>query len=161
LLQPFEKNPVMKKFRFPLRSVATVRSLRELRAREQFSIAVNAYVKAEEYLQMLRGRLAVLEDVLRSGRTRTFRAGDEASFLEAYKTETIAATKASAEVDKARAAVETARQAWLGSRRDLKVVESLEQKARATHRREVEREDQAALDDRTSALAARSAAQGI
>jgi len=151
----------MKKFRFSLRSVATVRSIRELRGREQFSLAVRSYVMAEEHLQMLRGRLAALEEVLRSGRGRTFRAGDEASFLDAYKAETTAATKASAEVDKARAAMEAARQAWLGSRRDLKVVESLEQKARSNHRREVEREDQAALDDRTSALSARSAAQGI
>jgi flagellar FliJ protein len=151
----------MKKFRFPLRSVATVRSIRELRAREQFSIAVNAYVKAEEYLQMMRARLTALEDVLRSSRAQNFRAGDEASFLEAYKIETTATAKASAEVEKARAAVETARQAWLGTRRDLKVVESLEQKARAVHRRTVEREDQAALDDRTSALVGRAAAQGL
>lgn len=151
----------MKKFRFPLRSVATVRSLRELRAREHFSVAVHAYVMAEEQLQVLRGRLAALEEVLRNGRNRNFRAGDEVSFLEAYKTETIAATKGAAEVEKARAAMEAARQAWLGSRRDLKVVESLEQKAHANHRREVEREDQAALDDRTSALAARAAAQDL
>jgi len=151
----------MKKFRFPLRSVATVRSMRELRAREHFSIAVHAYVVAEEHLQVLRGRLAALEEVLRNGRTQNFRAGDEASFLEAYKTETNAVTKASVEVENARVAMEAARQAWLGSRRDLKVVESLEQKARATHRHEVEREDQAALDDRTSALAARAAAQEL
>lgn len=151
----------MKKFRFPLRSVATVRSMRELRAREQFSLAVHTYVTAEERLQLLRGRLAALEEVLRNGRTQTFRAGDEATFLEAYRAETIAATKAAVELEKVRAAMEAARQAWLVSRRDLKVVESLEQKARANHRRETEREDQAALDDRTSALAARAAAQGL
>jgi flagellar FliJ protein len=147
----------MKKFRFPLRSVAIVRSIRELKAREQFSLAVHAFVKATEHLQLLRDRLAALEEILRSGRSLKFRAGDEASFIEAYKVETIAATKASVDVDKARASMEAARQAWLGSRRDLRVVESLEQKARITHRREVEREDQAALDDRSSALAARAA----
>jgi flagellar FliJ protein len=151
----------MKKFRFPLRSVATLRSLRELRAREQFSQAVHAYVAAEEHLLMLRARLAELEEILRSGRSRSFRAGDEASFIEAYKSETDAALRASTEVDKARAAMETARQTWLGSRRDLRVVENLERKARATHLHEVEREDQAALDDRTSALAARGAAQDL
>ena len=151
----------MKKFRFPLRSVATVRSIRELRAREQFSKTVHAYVMAEEHLQTLRSRLAQLEDILRTGRTRTFRAGDEASFLEAYKAEIVVVTKATAEVEKARAAMEDSRQAWLGSRRDLRVVESLEQKARDHHRREVDREDQAALDDRTSALSGRAAAQGI
>jgi len=147
----------VKKFQFPLRSVATVRSIRELRAREQFSYALHAFVKAEEYLQMLQARLAELAQILSTGRTRTFRAGDEASFLEAYKTETITVAKASAELEKARTAVEAARQAWLATRRDLRVVESLEQKARALHRHEAEREDQAALDDRSSALAARAA----
>ena len=151
----------MKKFRFPLRSVETVRSIRELRAREQFSFAVHAFVTAEEHLQMLQARLAELEAFLRSGRTGTFRAGDEASFLTAYKTETVAATHAAAELEKARAAMEAARQAWLGARRNLRVVESLEQKAKALHRHESEREDQAALDDRTSALSARAAAQGL
>jgi len=151
----------MKKFRFPLRSVETVRSIRELRAREQFSLAVHEYVTAEEHLQMLQTRLAELEEILRSGRTRTFRAGDEASFLEAYRTETVTVAKASAELEKARVAMEAARQAWLGARRNLRVVESLEQKAKAIHRHESEREDQAALDDRTSALSARAAAQGL
>jgi len=151
----------MKKFRFPLRSVETVRSIRELRAREQFSLAVHAYVTAEEHLQMLQARLAELEEILRSGRKRTFRAGDEVSFLEAYKTETEAVAKAATELEKARVAMEEARQAWLGARRNLRVVESLEHKARAIHRHESEREDQAALDDRTSALSARAAAQGL
>ena len=151
----------MKKFSFPLRSVETVRSIHELRAREQFSFSVHAFVTAEEYLQLLQTRLTELEKILRSGRSRTFRAGDEASFLEAYKTETAAVAKASAELEKARAAMETARQAWLGARRNLRVVQSLETKARAKHQHEYERESQAALDDRTSALSARAAAQGL
>ena len=151
----------MKKFRFPLRSVETVRSIRELRAREQFSLAVHAFVTADEHLQMLQTRLTELEAILRSGRARTFRAGDQASFLEAYKAETTTVANASAELEKARTAMEAARQTWLGARRNLRVVESLEQKAKAIHRHEAEREDQAALDDRTSALSARTAAQGL
>jgi flagellar export protein FliJ len=149
----------MKKFSFPLRSVATVRSLREMRSREQFSAAVKHYVAAEEYLKQLRARLAELEEILRSGRGKTFRPGDEASFLEAFKNETVRATKAAAETTRLRAVMEAARQAWLESRRDVRVIEKLEQKARSVHRREAEREDQAALDDRTSALAARGEAQ--
>lgn len=148
----------MKRFHFPLRSVATVRSMRELRAREQFSLCVHACVTAEENLRTLQIRLAALEEVLRTGRARTFRAGDEASFMAAYHDETAATTKAEAELERARAAMEKARQSWLASRRDLKVVENLEQKARAIYRHDVEREDQAALDDRTNALSARAAA---
>lgn len=151
----------MKKFRFPLRSVATVRSMRELRAREQFSLAVHACVAAEENLRNLQVRLSALEEVLRTGRAHTFRAGDQVTFIDAYKNETEAVTKAATEVEKARAAMEKARQAWLVSRRDLKVVENLEQKARLVYRHEVERADQAALDDRTNALSARAAAQNL
>lgn len=148
----------MKKFRFPLRSVVTVRSLREMRAREQFAFAVHAYVQASEHLQMLQTRLAELEEILRSGRTKMFRAADEASFLDAYKDETTAAAKAAAALEEARSAMETARQTWLASRRELRVLDNLEQKARQIHRHEAEREDQAALDDRTSAISARTAA---
>jgi flagellar biosynthesis chaperone FliJ len=51
--------------------------------------------------------------------------------------------------------MESARQVWLESRRDVRVIENLEQKARAEHLHEVERENQAAMDDRTGAMAAR------
>jgi flagellar FliJ protein len=146
----------MKKFRFPLRSVATVRSLAELRARENFSKAVQIYVEAEGRLQAVRTRLTECEDFLRTGRTTAFRAADQAAFLAALKEETVRATKTEAEVGVARQSLETARQAWLESRRDLRVIENLENKARGAHRHDLDREEQAALDDRTSALNVRN-----
>jgi flagellar FliJ protein len=148
----------MKKFRFPLKSVETIRSMKELRAREQFSLAVHAYVLAEENLETARGRAGALAEALRTGRTGIFRAGDEVGFIEAYKAELDTVAKASAAVEKAKEGMEAARQAWLNSRRDLRVIENLERKARALHRHEVEREEQAALDDRTGAMAGRAAA---
>lgn len=147
----------MKKFRFPLKSVETVRSLRELRAREQFSLAVHAYVQAEENLQLLRGRAAALAEALKEGRSGIFRAGDEVGFIEAYKVEIDAVARATVALEKAKQAMEAARQGWMASRRDLRIIENLETKARALHRREVEREEQAALDDRTGAMACRAA----
>jgi flagellar FliJ protein len=149
----------MKKFRFPLRSVTTIRNLRELRAREQFSAAVQTYIAADEQLQSIRAKLTELEDILRSGRAQRFRPTDEVSFIQALKDETIKATRADAAVTTARNAMEVARQAWLESRRDLRVLENLERKARTLHRQETERENQAAMDDRTSALVARQTAQ--
>lgn len=146
----------MKKFRFPLTSVATVRSIAELRARERFSKAVQVYVESENRLKALRARLAEFEAVLRTGRLGAFRAADQASFLAAFKADTVRATKMEAETAELRQVLETARQAWLESRRDVRVVENLHAKARQVHRHELEREDQAALDDRTSALAARA-----
>ena len=147
----------MKKFRFPLRSVATVRSLAELKAREGFAKAVRIFMESDERLQQARAQLRAYEEILRTARGKTFRAADEASFLAGFNDETVRATKLEADVATARSAMEVARQAWLESRRDVKVIENLESKARLEHRQEVERENQAAMDDRASALAARSA----
>ncbi len=148
----------MKKFRFPLRSVATVRSMIELRAREQFSRAVQACVAAEKKLTLQRERVAELESIIRSGRLSRFRAADQATFMAAFKDETAVITTLTADLNSARREMESARQAWLESRRDVRVIEKLEQRARATHQRELERENQAAMDDRASALAARATA---
>lgn len=145
----------MKKFRFPLRSVATVRSMLELRAREQFSRCVQACVAAEKNLAAQRERVSELESILRSGRLTRFRPADQATFMAAFKDETAVITKITAELHSARREMESARQAWLESRRDVRVIENLEQKARAAHLHEVERENQAAMDDRAGAMAAR------
>jgi flagellar export protein FliJ len=145
----------MKKFRFPLRSVATVRNLMELRAREQFSRTVQACVAAENSLVTQRERVAELETILRSGRLQRFRPADQATFMAAFKDESALVTKLTAELNSARREMESARQAWLESRRDVRVIESLEQKARLAHSRELERENQAAMDDRVGAMVAR------
>lgn len=146
----------MKKFHFPLRSVATIRNLFELRAREQFSRCVQAYVAAEKKLVAQRERIAELESILRSGRLERFRPGDQSTFMAAFKDETALVGKLNTEVNSARREMESARQAWFESRRDVRVIESLEQKARVLHQRELERENQAAMDDRASAVAARA-----
>jgi flagellar export protein FliJ len=145
----------MKKFRFPLRSVATVRNLMELRAREQFSRCVQACVAAENSLVAQRERVTELESILRSGRLQRFRPADQATFMAAFKDESALVTRLTAELNSARREMESARQAWLDSRRDVRIIESLEQKARAAHQRELERENQAAMDDRASAMAVR------
>ena len=146
----------MKKFRFPLRSVATVRSMIELRARELFSRAVQACVAAEKKLTAQHQRVAELESIIRSGRLARFRPADQATFMAAFKDETALVATLTAELNSARREMESARQAWLESRRDVRVIENLEQKARQAHLREVERENQSAMDDRTGAMVARA-----
>jgi flagellar export protein FliJ len=145
----------MKKFRFPLRSVATVRNLMELRSREQFSRCVQACVAAENSLVAQRERVTELESILRSGRLERFRPADQATFMAAFKDESALVTKLTADLNSARRDMESARQGWLESRRDVRVIESLEQKARLAHQRDLERENQAAMDDRAGAMAAR------
>lgn len=146
----------MKKFRFPLRSVATVRSMIELRAREQFSRSVQTCVAVEKRLTAQRERVVELESIIRSGRLERFRPADQSTFMAAFKDETALVTKITAELNSARREMESARQAWLESRRDVRVIENLEQKARAVHLQEVERENQAAMDDRSGAMVARA-----
>ena len=63
-----------------------------------------------------------------------------------------------AELNSARREMESARQAWLESRRGVRVIEKLEHKARAAHQLDLERENQAAMDDRASAQAMRATA---
>jgi flagellar protein FliJ len=148
----------MKKFRFPLRSVATVRAMRELRARDAFTQAVHAFVRATEDLHRVQRQLAELEDILRDERTRSFRPSDQASFIAAFHSESRREAEAGHAVLEARRAMDAARAAWLETRRDVRIVEKLEVRARLAHRHAADREEQAALDDRTNALAARAAA---
>ena len=146
----------MKKFRFPLRSVVTVRELREQRAREVFSAAVHAYVGAEERVGEIRKRLSELEEILRNERAKTFRPSDQVAFLQAHHRETVCEIAAVKGVEQARVEMERCRLVWLEARRDVRLLENLELKARTAHRSDLEREEQALLDDRTNALLARA-----
>lgn len=146
----------MKKFRFPLRSVATLRRMRESERREIFAAAVRAYVAAEEALAAADARVAELEDIIVHGRSGCFRAADQVAFMQALVAERSRRAAALAVVVKAKSLMETERQAWLASRRDVRLVEILETKSRGVHRRACEREEQALLDDRTNALFVRS-----
>lgn len=145
----------MKRYRFPLKSVATVRSLAELRARERFSTALRECNEREQHLEMIRAVLADFEAKLRSGRSGTFRPSEQATALAAFHAETARAAKAEVDLAAARKALEAARQVWLESRRDQRVVEKLEERYRRAYRAEVAREDQLALDERTNAMSAR------
>ena len=145
----------MKKFRFPLRPVAILRSHLELRAREAFAKSVHLYVVAEENLATVRTRVAELESILFEGRRDRFDATTAAAFYRAYRTECAAVIKAEGEMIAARAAMQASRTAYLEANRKVKVVSRLEEKARANHRREADRAEQAELDELASYRASR------
>jgi flagellar FliJ protein len=151
-------NPIrhMKKFIFPLRSVATLRKLRETERRELFATAVHAYVQAEEALSVVNARIAELQEIIAGERVVRFRASAQVAFMHALHDEQVLKNEAVALVGKTRLEMEKERQLWMEARRDVRLVEVLEAKARGAHRREYEREEQALLDDRTNALAARA-----
>lgn len=145
----------MKKFQFPLRSVATIRGLRETRAREGFAAAVQAHTAAGEQVRQTELRIQELETVIRRERRESgFQAADQVSFLRACQRENAALQQASARLSEARAEMERCRQVWLDARRDVRLLGILEEKARAEHRRLLEHEQQALLDDRGNAQTA-------
>lgn len=146
----------MKRFHFPLRSVGVVRSAHEMRRREQLSEAIRAEAEAEAARDAARRDLRDLEAVMASARGNRFRATEQIAFLEEQRRLADREKEAAAALLKAAERREECRVAWLLARRDLRLVENLEQRARAAHRREEEREAQLALDDRTNALASRA-----
>lgn len=145
----------MKKFHFSLRSVAVVRAHFELRAREAFASAVQVHALAEDRLATIRAHVAELESILFAGRRDRFSAPEAAAFYRAYRAECAKEIEAERQVITAQAAMATARTAYLEAHRKLKVVQRLEEKARASHRREVARAEQGELDEFASFRASR------
>ena len=137
----------MKRFRFPLRPVAVLRSHQELRARETFAASVHTYVQTEESLAAVRARVAQFEAILFSGRRERFSAADEAQSLAAYRRECAAEAEAERTMVAARGQMNQRRQEYLDAHRRLEVVKRLEDKARIRHRHELARDEQAEFDD--------------
>jgi flagellar FliJ protein len=146
----------MKKFRFSLHSVATLRKLRETERRERFAASVHTYVAAEGELSRVDARIVELQDIIAGERVGVFRAGAQISFMHALADEQVRRTEALAKVAQTKVEMERERQMWMESRRDVRLIDVLETKARGVHRHDCEREEQALLDDRTNALAARA-----
>lgn len=137
----------MKRFRFPLRPVAVLRAHRETRAREAFATAVHLYIKSEEELNRTRIRMRALEGALFEHRQQTAPAAEAALLLADYRRECAAESEAERRVIAARADMQKRRAEYIEAHRQLEVVNRLEAKARATHRIENERAEQAEADD--------------
>ena len=137
----------MKRFRFPLQSVATLRYWREREAREQFAARVHELNAAEEAHRRSEARLSELEQVVRSARSGTFRPSEQAASLAAYRSEQLEVQRTAAACAEAKTAVDRAREGWQLRRNELRAVEKLEQRARHSHRLENERDEQVLLDE--------------
>jgi len=137
----------MKRFRFPLRPVAILRSHQEMRAREAFAAAVQALVVAEQCLADTRVRLRDLEVQLTERRTHQFTGQAESQRLAAYHRECAAEVEAVKAMNEAQEALQKKRAEYLEAHRKVEVLNRLEEKARAGHRYETMREEQAEFDD--------------
>ena len=137
----------MKRFRFSLRPVAILRAHQEMRAREAFAAAVQAYVKAEQDLAAMRARVRQLEAELGAGRDEVFSPEFAARALAAYRRECTAEKESEQALTAAQQAMQERRVEYIDAHRRLEVVHRLEEKAKATHQYEVGREEQAEFDD--------------
>jgi flagellar protein FliJ len=144
----------MKRFRFPLRAVVVLREHCELRAREAFGAAVHAYVRSEEELATIRGRVRQFETALSAGRCEVFSAAAESQSLAGYRRECTSEIEAERAMVAARAAMQQRRIEYLEAHRKLEVVNRLEEKARQAHRAAGAREEQAAFDELSGRRAA-------
>lgn len=146
----------MKKFSFNLRSVHTIRSIHELRAREVFSAALMEQRAAVQALAHVEERLQALDAHMLGARQGTFRAPEQVAFLHEHLVLEREIAKATEVLAKADQKVSACRAAWIHARRDVRVMEKLEAKARERHRRDCDHEEQAAIDDRVNAMTGRA-----
>jgi flagellar FliJ protein len=149
----------MKRFTFPLRPVAVLRSHREARAREIFAQALQARAAAASALARVRERVAALERELSQGRAGTFHAATEAERLLNHRRECALEVEAERTLAAADTAAEQRRTEYLEAHRQLEVVRRLETKARTMHRLATAREEQAEFDERATRRAGLAAAQ--
>jgi flagellar FliJ protein len=145
----------MKKFRFPLRPVAVLRSHAEQKARELFAAAVRAYVAAEENQAAAARRVAEVGAELSAARAGTYPAAEAAMLYRTYRNECDEEMRLQRLVIEARDAMHRRRAEYLEANRRLRVVERLEQHAREKHRVEFIAAEQAESDELSGARVAR------
>ncbi len=144
----------MKRFHFSLQSVATIREMRELRARENLAAAIRICEQAEITLADASARRELLEDLVRSGRAFTLRAAEHVTFLCALHSATDEESAARRAADEAHAARDKRLAEYYEAARELKVLSNLETRARAAHRLACDHEEQTSLDERSGVAAA-------
>lgn len=138
----------MKKFRFPLEPVATLRNLQEMRASEVFSGANRRVAACDETLNTQQLRVAQFVESLIVRRTTGLPGAMQASFMQAYREE-LAEEKAAGEaLARARTELEAARQRWIEAHLQVRLVDKLRGKARERFQTELVRFEQRQLDDR-------------
>lgn len=137
----------MKRFRFPLRPVAILREHHEMRAREAFAAAVQAFVKSEQELAAAGARLRQLEAEVAANRSGRFSPSEQARSLIAYRRECTAESEAQQTMVAAEHAMQERRLEYVAAHRRLEVVRRLEAKARSAYRYETARAEQAEFDD--------------
>ncbi len=147
----------MKRFRFRLESVRTLRELAERKARELFGLAQQQVAEATEGLRLAQHRRSELIASIAGTRTGCFRPADQVGGMAALRLaekQELAAARTLADAEKNRDRV---REDWLLARRNLQIIQKLEERARFAHRDAADKAEQSLLDELGSMAAARLA----
>jgi flagellar export protein FliJ len=138
----------MKKFRFPLEPVATLRNLQEMRASEAFSGANRKVAACGAALDEQQLRVAQFVEALIVCRATGLSGTVQASFMGAYRTELDQEKQAGEALARARTEQEESRQRWIEAHLQVKLVDKLRARARERFQTELVRFEQRQLDDR-------------
>ena len=138
----------MKKFRFTLQPVATLRNLQEMRASEAFAGANRRLAECGQALEQQQLRVAQFVKALIVRRTTGLPGSMQVSFMQAYRGEIDAEKAAGEAVSKAQAEQEAARKRWIDAHLQVKLVDKLRKRARDRFQTELVHFEQRQLDDR-------------
>jgi len=147
----------MKRFRFRLEAVRSIRDLAERRARELFGLALQKTADASASLLTAKHRLIALGESLAGARSGCFRAVDQAGAMAALRVAERGVIETSRLLVEAETARDRVREEWLFARRRLQIIERLEEHARQTHRKAADKAEHNLLDELGSMAAARVA----
>jgi len=145
----------MKRFRFRLEAVRTLREVAERGQREAFGVAQQRLAAAELAAQAAATARRELFERVAGTRTGVFFPSEQTAGLEALRRAEKRETDAARVVKEAAEARDQARERWLEARRALQVMERLEEKARAEHREAADKAEQTVLDELASISALR------
>lgn len=148
----------MKRFRFRLESVLSLRAVAETAERERFGVAQRALDAALAERRAAAARRDALAAALAEAASGTFRPAEHAQGLLALDLARRAELDAARLAEQASAARDRARETWLAARRRLQVIERLETRARQAHRDDTDKAEQTLLDELASLSAARASA---
>jgi flagellar FliJ protein len=137
----------MKKFQFRLQSLLLVRETTERRLREVFFAKRHASLVAEGRVREANGRREAALEEMRHDRAHSLSAWgcvQRFSGLTVIEEDIARLRTEAAERAKER---DEARRDWVEARKQLKVVERLREKAQETHAQEMQKAEQAMLDE--------------
>lgn len=146
----------MKRFRFRLESVLSLRAVAELAERERFGVAQRELAAALDARRLAAERRDTLARSIAESVAGTFRPAEHSASLRALDLARQAELEAARRAEQATTARDRARETWLAARSRLQVIERLQTRARDAHREAAEKAEQTLLDELASLASARA-----